>query len=204
MKIRKLFKVESAHIVRNCSSVRCSHSIHGHSAKVELIFENPSNLDNAQMVIDFGILSQVPIKEIIDAMDHCLLLCNKDDAEYLEYAKKFSTRWIEFPFNPTAEMLSLFVYHFTKEILTHIQWQNGEDKLCLPSIKCVRYHETETGWAECDSTDDLTFWNPEWDKQIKFSEAIMHEFSIGLLGLLTLEMYGSFWPPNTFEKQIEL
>ena len=39
MRIRKEFRVESAHIVRNCTSHRCSHSIHGHSAVIELIFD---------------------------------------------------------------------------------------------------------------------------------------------------------------------
>ena len=39
MLIRKLFKFENAHIVRGCSTRRCSHSIHGHSYKVELLLE---------------------------------------------------------------------------------------------------------------------------------------------------------------------
>lgn len=39
MLIRKLFKFENAYIVRCCSTRRCSHSIHGHSDKVELLLE---------------------------------------------------------------------------------------------------------------------------------------------------------------------
>ncbi|MBP8064536.1 MAG: 6-carboxytetrahydropterin synthase QueD, partial [Acinetobacter sp.] len=31
MIIRKLFKFENAHVVRNCTSDRCKRSIHGHS-----------------------------------------------------------------------------------------------------------------------------------------------------------------------------
>ncbi|HCN16273.1 MAG TPA: 6-carboxytetrahydropterin synthase QueD, partial [Moraxellaceae bacterium] len=34
MRIRKLFKFENAHIVRNCSSDRCKYSIHGHSYQI--------------------------------------------------------------------------------------------------------------------------------------------------------------------------
>ena len=76
MVIRKEFRVESAHIVRNCTSERCSHSIHGHSAVIELFFES-DQLDNAQMVMDFGLM-KASIKQFIDSMDHCYLLCDKD------------------------------------------------------------------------------------------------------------------------------
>lgn len=55
MRIRKLFKFEAAHIVRNCSSVRCRQNIHGHSFKVELVLKS-GTLDNAGMVMDFGLL----------------------------------------------------------------------------------------------------------------------------------------------------
>ena len=56
MIIRKLFKFEGSHIVRNCTSDRCSHSLHGHSYKVEL-FLTADHLDNAGMVVDFGLLA---------------------------------------------------------------------------------------------------------------------------------------------------
>ena len=65
MIITKLFNVESAHIVRNCTSHRCSHSIHGHSAKIELSLES-NQLDNAGMVYDFGLMKGT-IKELIDS-----------------------------------------------------------------------------------------------------------------------------------------
>ena len=38
MIIRKKFKFEGAHIVRNCSTDRCKKSIHGHSYEVEVFF----------------------------------------------------------------------------------------------------------------------------------------------------------------------
>lgn len=55
MLIRKLFKFENAHIVRNCTSDRCKRSIHGHSYKVELLLK-ANRLDHGQMVYDFGLL----------------------------------------------------------------------------------------------------------------------------------------------------
>ena len=48
MIIRKRFRVESSHVVRNCTSERCSHSHHGHSAVIDVFFEG-RQLDNAQM-----------------------------------------------------------------------------------------------------------------------------------------------------------
>ena len=54
MIIRKKFKFEGAHIVRNCSTKRCKTSIHGHSYKVEVFFTS-NKLDNGFMILDFGL-----------------------------------------------------------------------------------------------------------------------------------------------------
>lgn len=70
MLIRKLFKFENAHIVRNCTSDRCKRSIHGHSYKVELLLK-ASKLDHGQMVYDFGLLKGV-IKDLYDSFDHAI------------------------------------------------------------------------------------------------------------------------------------
>ena len=64
MIIRKLFKFENAHIVRKCTSTRCSESIHGHSYKVEVLTKS-NFLDNGQMVYDFGLMKGY-IKDLID------------------------------------------------------------------------------------------------------------------------------------------
>ena len=87
MLIRKLFRFENAHIVRNCSSQRCSRSIHGHSYQIEIILEAHA-LDNGQMVYDFGLLKG-HIKDLIDSFDHAIAFWDKDDAEYIAYCKKF-------------------------------------------------------------------------------------------------------------------
>ena len=92
MIIRKLFKFEGSHIVRNCTSERCSRSIHGHSYLVEVFLE-ASRLDNAGMVMDFGLMK--PFKEIVDMFDHTHLLWDKDDAEYRDFIKRVNQRWIE-------------------------------------------------------------------------------------------------------------
>lgn len=172
MKIRKEFRVESAHIVRNCSSERCSHSIHGHSAVIELFFE-ASRLDNAQMVYDFGLMKG-SIKSFIDSMDHSYLLCKNDSKEFKAAIKDHCDRWIELPFNPSAEMLSLWILNEVRRIILFTQTNNGEssDMTCTG----VRYHETTTGWAESSVKDLRTIWKPEYE-DVRFSYGVMKDWS---------------------------
>lgn len=179
MKITKTYKVESAHIVRSCTSERCSHSIHGHSAKIEVMLESMI-LDNAQMVYDFGLMGGT-IKHFIDSMDHCYLLCSKDKPEFKEFIKQNCERWIEFPFNPSAEMLSLFIMQGCQYILDHTKFSNGEH---APEVTGVCYHETETGCAECDGWDLDNLWDKDWSKQIVYSQGVQKDWPEGLQNIL--------------------
>lgn len=171
MVIRKEFRVESAHIVRNCTSERCSHSIHGHSAVIELFFES-DQLDNAQMVMDFGLI-KTSIKQFIDSMDHCYLLCDKDKPEFKEFITKECDRYIVMPFNPSAEMLSLYIFKNVSNILELTNLANGEQNV---KLKAVRYHETVTGYAECNEDDIKNIWKPEYDN-VRYSEGVRRDWS---------------------------
>ena len=173
MKITKIYKTESAHIVRSCSSERCSHSIHGHSAKIEVSLESES-LDNAQMVYDFGLMGGT-IKKFIDSLDHCYLLCGKESEEYKQFIKKNCARWIELPFNPSAEMLSLFIYGGCKYIIDHTSFENGEDEGI--KIHSITYHETDTGRAECDYNDYKKLFCPYFKlSDIVFSDGVVKDW----------------------------
>ena len=171
MVIRKEFRVESAHIVRNCTSERCSHSIHGHSAVIELFFES-DQLDNAQMVMDFGLM-KTSIKQFIDSMDHCYLLCDKDKPEFKEFITKECDRYIMMPFNPSAEMLSLYIFKNVSNILELMNLANGEQNV---KLKAVRYHETVTGYAECNEDDLKNIWKPEYDN-VRYSDGVLRDWS---------------------------
>ncbi|MEO1927498.1 MAG: 6-carboxytetrahydropterin synthase [Nautiliaceae bacterium] len=148
MIIRKLYKFENAHIVRDCTSRRCSRSIHGHSYKVEVKLRS-NFLDNAQMVYDFGLM-KLSIKELIDSFDHAITLWSKDNPEYKEFAKKFSERWIELPINPSAEQFSRVFFVMIDRVLECMEFRNGEKEVKLYSIVV---HETDTGYAECFRED---------------------------------------------------
>lgn len=148
MIIRKLFKFENAHIVRNCSSDRCKRSIHGHSYKVEVLLQ-ANRLDHGQMVYDFGLLKGV-IKDLIDSFDHAIAFWDKDDSEYIAACKQFSARWIALPVSPSAEQFSRVFFFLVAEVLKQTQTQNGEGDVTVHS---VIVHETDTGYAQCFQED---------------------------------------------------
>jgi len=143
MLIRKLFKFENAHIVRDCSTRRCSENIHGHSYKIEVLLES-NYLDHGQMVYDFG-LTKLYIKELIDSFDHSITLWSGDDPEYIASMKRYSNRWIELPVSPSAEQFSRAIYLMVERVLECSRMQNGERGVRLHSIIV---HETETGYAQ--------------------------------------------------------
>jgi len=141
--IRKLFKFENAHIVRDCSTLRCSRNIHGHSYKVEVLMES-NFLDNGQMVYDFG-LTKLYIKDIVDSFDHAITLWSGDDRDYLEDMKRHSKRWIELPVSPSAEQFCRVFFILIDKILNLTLMRNGEKGVSLNSIIV---HETDTGYAQ--------------------------------------------------------
>ncbi|SFV70135.1 6-carboxytetrahydropterin synthase @ Queuosine biosynthesis QueD, PTPS-I [hydrothermal vent metagenome] len=143
MLIRKLFKFENAHIVRNCSTQRCSENIHGHSYKIEVLLES-NYLDDGQMVYDFG-LTKLYMKELIDSFDHAITLWSRDDNKYVEAMKAHTNRWIELPVSPSAEQFSRVIYLMVERVLECTHMQNGEREVKLHSIIV---HETETGYAQ--------------------------------------------------------
>jgi 6-pyruvoyltetrahydropterin/6-carboxytetrahydropterin synthase len=148
MIIRKLFKFENAHVVRGCSTQRCRASIHGHSYKVEVLFES-AYLDHGQMVYDFGLMKQ-GIKELIDSFDHAVAIWDGDDAEYIEAMKAHSNRWAILPVSPSCEQFSRVMFVMIDKLIWFTKMVNGEKMVRLSSIIV---HETETGYAQCFRED---------------------------------------------------
>ena len=173
MIIRKLFKFENAHIVRNCTSRRCSKSIHGHSYRVEIKLQS-NFLDNGEMVYDFGLM-KTTIKTLIDSFDHAITLWSKDNKEYIEWAKKFSERYIILPVNPSAEQFSRVFFLIVDRVLECMEFKNGEKDI---KVYSVVVHETDTGYAECFREDAYNFENMGEIKleDIVFSDRIKEEW----------------------------
>ena len=172
MIIRKLFKFENAHVVRGCSTVKCRSSLHGHSYRVELLFES-NFLDNGQMVYDFGLMKQ-NMKDLIESFDHGVSLWSGDDASYLQDMKKHSTRWLELPVSPSAEQISRVLYVMIDKLLQLTSTVNGEKEVKLNS---VIVHETQTGYAQCFKEDAYSTQMGVINLQdIVFSEAVLDDF----------------------------
>jgi len=143
MIIRKLFKFENAHIVRGCTTQRCSQNIHGHSYQVEVLLES-NYLDDGQMVYDFGLM-KTTIKDLMEAFDHSITIWSGDSQSYINDMKKHSARWVELPVSPSAEQFSRVIYLMVERVLTCTGMVNGEREVTLNSIVV---HETQTGYAQ--------------------------------------------------------
>jgi 6-pyruvoyltetrahydropterin/6-carboxytetrahydropterin synthase len=134
------------------------------------------------MLYDFGLMKGT-VKQFIDSMDHCHLIWSEDNEEYKEFFKKTNDRWIELPFNPSAEQLSMFIHYYVQWILDHTLMGNGEDNQL--KVNGVVYHETTTGYAQCDETDVKNWFKPEWMKQITFSDGVVKDWSKDLEDILS-------------------
>jgi len=168
MIIRKKFRFEGAHIVRNCTSQRCRENIHGHSYEVE-VFLKSDQLDNGFMVMDFVLLNNVA--EFIHSFDHSYTLWNKENDEVKDAIYRINTRVAEIPVSPSAEGYALLFFFVIDRIISKIRLVNGERNVRLHA---VRVHETLSGYAEA-SAEDLSmvrFTFPE----IKFNEGIQKEW----------------------------
>jgi len=169
MIIRKKFKFEGAHIVRNCSTDRCKKSIHGHSYEVEVFFTS-NKLDNGYMILDFG-LTKKHIKNIIDSFDHVYSMWEGEENNFKEFFKSNSQRWIEMPISPSAESYSLMFLKFVDLILKNTTFTNGEGDV---KVSSVRVHETQTGYAEAFRKDMELI---EFDIQkVFFSKQVINEW----------------------------
>jgi 6-pyruvoyltetrahydropterin/6-carboxytetrahydropterin synthase len=167
MVIRKKFKFEAAHIVRNCSSERCKFSIHGHSYIVEVFFEG-NHLDNGGMIMDFGLMKD-NIKDFIDSFDHCYQYWNKESKEFINFIHNNSLRWIEMPISPSAENYSLLFLYVIDQMVKATEFNNGEGKVTVSS---VRVHETDTGYAESFQSD---LQNIDFTKNLNINSIVLSD-----------------------------
>jgi 6-pyruvoyltetrahydropterin/6-carboxytetrahydropterin synthase len=169
MIIRKKFKFEGAHIVRNCSSERCKFSIHGHSYVVEVFFTG-AGLDNGQMIMDFGLMKST-IGDFVDSFDHAYSMWDKESDEFKEFIHNNSARYINMPVSPSAEAYSLMMFKVIDAIVNNTEFNNGEKDV---ELYAVRVHETLSGYAE-SRREDMNW--VDWGiKDITFSDDIKSEW----------------------------
>lgn len=108
IRITKEFKFETAHALMGYDGL-CKH-IHGHSYELLVTVIGQPIVDESSpklgMVMDFGDLKKIVKEEVVDKMDHCLVLNNKGSkAEALKQSDEMFERVITVPYQPTSEMM---------------------------------------------------------------------------------------------------
>jgi len=145
--IRKKFRVEYAHQLHDAFTKCCYETIHGHSGIVEIFFSS-DELDHNDMVVDFGEVSSMIKQYLIDSLDHAIILPKTLDPEYIDCMKKFNKKCVIVDDNPTAEYYAESIYWDVCKIIQPIIDKNDR-KFVLSK---VRFHETESGYAEYQPT----------------------------------------------------
>ena len=143
--VRKKIRVEYAHQLKDSYTELCHATIHGHSGVIEL-FLACEDLDSTGMVIDFGHISDTIKKNLLAKYDHALFMPKTMDKEYLDMLAKYNKRLTITDENPTCENFAKMIYKEVEEQLLKI------DSSVM--IHKVRFHETETGFADYSETID--------------------------------------------------
>lgn len=136
-----------AHIVRNAYTRRCSRNIHGHSYLCEIMLEW-AGADNAQMLIDFGIIKKV-MGEFVDSFDHSFLLWNLPaDSEVIRFAVENFERVIITPFSSSAESQAKMFAVVMQVFLNYMKEEFSDFYPRELWVNSAKVHETTTWWAE--------------------------------------------------------
>lgn len=145
IRVTKEFNFEIAHALWNYDG-HCKN-IHGHSYRLFVtVMGQPIQEEKSPkngMVIDFGDLKKIVKQEVVDPMDHSLIL-NKQavDEKFLNSSEMFEKRYIV-NFQPTCENL---VVDFAEKIKARLP-----ERLKLHSLKL---HETASSFAEWYAEDN--------------------------------------------------
>ncbi len=141
--IRKKYTIEYAHQLADAFSDCCRDTIHGHSGVIEVYLESET-LEDCNMVIDFGELSSW-IEDYLMRFDHALIMPIMFSEAYIATLRENNQKLIVVDRNPTAEYMAEEIYWGITETLVSVLKHNHKRKLRLQK---VRFHETETGYAE--------------------------------------------------------
>lgn len=145
VRITKQFNFEMAHALHNYDGP-CKN-IHGHSYElfVTVIGEPVNDIKSHKngMLIDFGDLKKLVKKNIVDELDHALVLFNKTPNEQITLLKKQFSNIILLDYQPTSEnMLVDFASRLQKVLPQNIK------------LHSLKLRETVTSSAEWFAEDN--------------------------------------------------
>jgi 6-pyruvoyltetrahydropterin/6-carboxytetrahydropterin synthase len=120
-------------------------NIHGHSYILEVTVIGSPSTDSSSpkegMVLDFSILKEIVNSEIIDKLDHALML--REGTEVAAGLPALSGRVVLVPYQPTCENM---IADFAHKIGSHLPAD--------VSLFSLRLHETNSSWAEWFAQDN--------------------------------------------------
>ena len=145
-RICKMIEVENGHLLSKHPD-KCRFP-HGHTRKVELVFEADS-LDGREMVFDFKLISRM-IGDFLETYDHALCM-NTQDAQFKFFKEAYGERIIGFEGeDPTTEVMARTIYEHTKASLSRFVDEPDGEYPVRPEVKIakIRVWETTSSWAE--------------------------------------------------------
>ena len=144
-RLTKEFSFEAAHALDGYDGP--CRAIHGHSYRLLVTVKGEPLADSASpkagMVIDFGQLKKIVAEEVIDRLDHALIL-RADCAEWpLEALSAAHPKLVLTPYRPTSENL---LADFAQRIISRLP--QGV------ALHTLRLYETATSYAEWCAEDN--------------------------------------------------
>ena len=118
IRVTKQFDFEMAHAL-DCHDGKC-HNIHGHTYGLTVTFIgapiDAPGMPKDGMVIDFSDIKKIVKDNVVDVLDHALVL--RDNSRFLSVLdKKINPRLILVPYQPTAEKV---LEHMIEIIQSHM------------------------------------------------------------------------------------
>lgn len=145
IRLSKEFRFEMAHALWNYDGL-CKN-IHGHSYILRVtVIGTPINDDTHVkngMVMDFGDLKRIVNEQIVDRLDHTVVLNEKSPYQKVLELPQMGGRHVITPYQPTCEnMLVDFAQRIKRELPKNVE------------LHSLRLHETANSFAEWFAEDN--------------------------------------------------
>lgn len=145
IRVTKEFSFEMAHALWNYDGA-CKN-IHGHSYRlfITIIGQPINDQENTKfgMVMDFKDLKSIVKPQVVDILDHSLVVYSNAESKYFNYVKQSFEKVHVFDFQPTCENLVLYIAEILKPLIpSNIQ------------LFSVKLYETATSYAEWYALDN--------------------------------------------------
>ncbi|GAO31280.1 6-pyruvoyl trahydropterin synthase family protein [Geofilum rubicundum] len=146
IRLTKEFRFEMAHALYNYDGL-CKN-IHGHSYILQVtVIGEPVPEDESPklgMVMDFGDLKAIVNREIVNDLDHSVVVSHKVSADLLKQMGQMTERYFIMDYQPTCEnMLIDFAARLQNAL---------PERVALFSLKL---HETANSFAEWYASDNI-------------------------------------------------